>query len=79
MPLVIVPGFESLRVRFVFSNAQSQPLNLYARARRMASKRRGTNIPIRFTITKYHLTTAGREFWRSATPLVAWAAMRDHP
>ncbi len=27
---------------------------------------------------EYHLTTAGREFWRSATPLVAWAVKRDH-
>lgn len=27
---------------------------------------------------EYRLTTAGREFWRSATPLVAWAVMRDH-
>ncbi len=27
---------------------------------------------------EYRLTNAGREFWRSAMPLVAWAAKRDH-
>lgn len=27
---------------------------------------------------EYRLTTAGREFWRSAMPLVAWAVRRDH-
>jgi len=27
---------------------------------------------------EYRLTAAGKEFWRSAMPLVGWAASRDH-
>lgn len=27
---------------------------------------------------EYRLTAAGKEFWRSAMPLVAWAVRRDH-
>jgi len=42
----------------------------------LVARRMHAEIPPR---VEYRLTTAGREFWRSATPLVAWAAIRDHP
>ncbi len=57
----------------------ASPKTLAARQRDLGragvvARRAHAEIPPR---VEYRLTTAGREFWRSATPFVAWAARQS--